>query len=163
MLNIAPEIQAEAPSSRRPGLRVVCLPHFAGLETPAYQSAGAAGFDLSAAIDEEIQLDIAGRVAVPTGLVMAIPDGYEGQVRPRSGLALKHGIGCLNSPGTIDSDYRGEVKVILVNLGNQPFVIRRGMRIAQLVIAPVARVEIEIRDRLDPTGRGSSGFGSTGA
>lgn len=118
--------------------------------------------DLRAAVTDELTLHCGERAAIPTGLVMEIPDGFEGQVRPRSGLALKQGITCLNSPGTIDSDFRGEVKVILTNLGNEPFTITRAMRIAQLVIAPVTRVAIvEITD-LSQTKRGSGGFGSTG-
>lgn len=120
--------------------------------------------DLRAAVphNEPISLKPGAREAVPTGLLLEIPDGFEGQVRPRSGLALKHGITCLNSPGTIDSDYRGEVKVILANLGDEDFMVTRGMRIAQLVIAPVARVQIVETAEASTTARGSSGFGSTG-
>ncbi len=118
--------------------------------------------DLRAAITDTLVLRPGERAAVPTGLIMEIPEGFEGQVRPRSGLALKHGITCLNSPGTIDSDYRGEVKVILANLGAEPFTVTRAMRIAQLVIAPVTRVEIAEISELTDTGRGSGGFGSTG-
>lgn len=125
-------------------------------------STGAAGLDLSAALDAPIALAPGERALVPTGLAMAIPAGFEGQVRPRSGLAAKHGITCLNSPGTVDSDYRGEVKVILINLGHEPFSISPGDRIAQLVIAPVAQAGVELVDSLDDTGRGSGGFGSTG-
>ena len=136
------------------------LPHGAGLPLPAYTTDGAAGMDVVAA--EELTLAPGGRHAVATGFAMAIPDGYEVQVRPRSGLALKHGITCLNTPGTIDSDYRGEVKVILANLGNAPFAIARGDRIAQLVPAPVQRATLTEVDSLDETGRGAGGFGSTG-
>lgn len=136
------------------------LPHGEGLPLPAYATHGAAGMDVVAA--EEVTLAPGGRHAVATGFAMAIPDGYEVQVRPRSGLALKHGVTCLNTPGTIDSDYRGEVKVILANLGQEPFSIRRGDRIAQLVPAPVLRAELVETDALDATLRGAGGFGSTG-
>jgi dUTP pyrophosphatase len=119
--------------------------------------------DLRAAVNVEMVLKPGERSAIPTGLIMEIPEGFEGQVRPRSGLALKHGVTCLNSPGTIDSDYRGEVKVILANLGSEPFTVTRGMRVAQLVIAPVTRVEITEITGLSGTARGSGGFGSTGA
>jgi dUTP pyrophosphatase len=136
------------------------LPHGDGLPLPAYATHGAAGMDVVAA--EEVTLAPGGRHAVATGFAIAIPDGYEVQVRPRSGLALKHGVTCLNTPGTIDSDYRGEVKVILANLGQEPFPIRRGDRIAQLVPAPVLRAELTETDTLDETLRGAGGFGSTG-
>lgn len=136
------------------------LPHGEGLPLPSYATAGAAGLDVVAA--EDIVLDPGKRHAVATGFALAIPEGYELQVRPRSGLALKHGVTCLNTPGTIDSDYRGEVKVILANLGADPFEVRRGERIAQLVPAPVPRAIFEEVDRLDPTERNSGGFGSTG-
>jgi dUTP pyrophosphatase len=131
-----------------------------GLPLPSYASAGAAGLDVVAA--EDLTLAPGGRHAVATGFAIAVPEGYEVQVRPRSGLALKHGITCLNTPGTVDSDYRGEVKVILANLGSEPFEIRRGERIAQLVPAPVQRAAFVEVDRLDSTQRGSGGFGSTG-
>ena len=136
------------------------LPHGDGLPLPAYATDGAAGMDVVAAED----LDVApgARHAVATGFAIAIPPGHEVQVRPRSGLALKHGITCLNTPGTIDEDYRGEVKVILANLGSDPFPIRRGDRIAQLVPAPVLRATLDEVDTLDETARGSGGFGSTG-
>ena len=145
-------------------LPIVRLPHAQGLDLPAYETAGAAGLDLRAAIPEDRKLILlpGRRMLVPTGLVLELPAGYEGQVRPRSGLALKHGITCLNTPGTIDSDYRGEVQVLLVNLGDEDFAITRGMRIAQLVIAPVARVSVEERSLAGETTRGSGGFGSTG-
>lgn len=136
------------------------LPHGAGLPLPRYATAGAAGMDVVAA--EDLTLEAGARHAVATGFAIAIPSGYEVQVRPRSGLALKHGITCLNTPGTIDSDYRGEVKVILANLGADPFAVIRGERIAQLVPAPVQRAMMEEVDSLDDTARGSGGFGSTG-
>ncbi|MBO6717739.1 MAG: dUTP diphosphatase [Rhizobiaceae bacterium] len=147
-----------------PALAVVRLPHAEGLALPSYESAGAAGMDLRAAVPEDRpQILVAGkRALVPTGLILEIPDGFEGQVRPRSGLALKHGITCLNTPGTIDSDYRGEAKVLLVNLSDEDFEITRGMRIAQLVIAPVTRARIEERVTVSETARGAGGFGSTG-
>ena len=136
------------------------LPHGEGLPIPAYATAGAAGMDVVAA--EDLDLAPGARHAVATGFAMAIPVGYEVQVRPRSGLALKHGITCLNTPGTIASDYRGEVKVILANLGDAPFPIRRGDRIAQLVPAPVQIARFALVDSLDETARGAGGFGSTG-
>ena len=136
------------------------LPHGDGLPLPAYATTGAAGMDVVAA--ETLTLAPGARHAVSTGFAVAIPDGYEVQVRPRSGLALKHGITCLNTPGTIDSDYRGEVKIILANLGNAPFDIARGDRIAQLVPAAVQRATLSEVDSLDETARGSGGFGSTG-
>lgn len=147
-----------------PAVGVVHLPHAEGLPLPAYESAGAAGMDLRAAVPEDRQIILlpGKRVLVPTGLIMEIPEGFEGQVRPRSGLALRHGITCLNTPGTIDSDYRGEVQVLLVNLGEDDFAITRGMRIAQLVIAPVVQARIEERDGSGATARGAGGFGSTG-
>ena len=136
------------------------LPHGDALPLPAYATAGAAGMDVVAA--EDVTLDPGARAAVATGFALAIPVGYEVQVRPRSGLALRHGVTCLNTPGTIDADYRGEVKVILINLGEAPFPIARGERIAQLVPAPVQRATLAIVDALDDTDRGSGGFGSTG-
>ncbi|MBB4096931.1 dUTP diphosphatase [Sphingomonas kyeonggiensis] len=136
------------------------LPHGEGLPLPAYATAGAAGMDVVAA--EDVVLAPGARHAVATGFAMAIPVGYEVQVRPRSGLALKHGITCLNTPGTIDSDYRGEVKVILANLGDADFTVARGDRIAQLVPAPVQHAELEEVGTLDETARGIGGFGSTG-
>jgi dUTP pyrophosphatase len=145
-------------------MRVQRLPHGQGLPLPAYQSAHAAGLDLVAAVprQEPVKLPPGARALVPTGFVLELPHGYEAQVRPRSGLALKHGVTVLNSPGTIDSDYRGEVMVLLVNLGGETFLVQRGDRIAQLVIAPVAQVEIVAVEVLDATERGESGFGSTG-
>jgi dUTP pyrophosphatase len=141
---------------------LVRLRHAAGLDLPAYASPGAAGMDVVAAVEKPLMLNPGKRAAVPTGLCIAIPEGYEVQVRPRSGLALKQGLTVLNAPGTIDSDYRGEVKVLLVNFGNEPVEIQRGMRIAQLVVAPVTRAHWDEVDSLDDTARGSGGFGSTG-
>ena len=138
------------------------LPHGADLPLPVRASAGAAGLDLLAAIDAPLTLPPGGRALVATGLALALPDGYEAQVRPRSGLALKHGLTVLNSPGTIDADYRGEVGVILVNLGALPVKVTRGMRIAQMVVAPVATVAWDERPALPDSERSGSGFGSTG-
>ena len=132
------------------------------LPLPAYQSDHAAGMDLLADVEEEVALSPGARRLVPTGIALEIPRGFEGQVRPRSGLALKFGVTCLNSPGTIDADYRGEVGVILANFGAEPFVVRRGDRIAQLVVAPVTRAEWELAGELSGTRRGDGGFGSTG-
>jgi len=147
-----------------PTLRVVRLPHAEGLPLPAYETAQAAGMDLRAAVPDEAPLVLrpGARAMVPTGLAMALPDGFEAQVRPRSGLAAKHGVTCLNTPGTIDADYRGEVKVILINLGDEDFTIRRGERIAQMVIAPVVQGRWTEVESLDDTARGAGGFGSTG-
>ncbi|MGY6569287.1 MAG: dUTP diphosphatase [Salinarimonas sp.] len=145
-------------------LPVQLLPHADGLALPQYETPGAAGFDLLAAIAENspLKMEKFGRALVPTGMKLQIPDGYEAQVRPRSGLALKHGVTVLNTPGTIDSDYRGEVAVVLINLGDGPFVVTRGMRIAQMVIAPVTRARLEPVLEIDATPRGAGGFGSTG-
>jgi dUTP pyrophosphatase len=145
-------------------LGIVRLPHSQDLPLPAYETAGAAGMDLRAAVpaDRPLILLPGRRALVPTGLVFEIPQGWEGQVRPRSGLALKHGITCLNTPGTIDADYRGEVQVLLVNLGDEDFAIERGMRIAQIVLAPVGRLAVEERSLAGTTERGAGGFGSTG-
>ncbi|MFD1329248.1 dUTP diphosphatase [Mycoplana ramosa] len=147
-----------------PTLNLVRLPHGDGLDLPAYETAGAAGMDLRAAIGDGERLVIrpGKRALVPTGFVFEIPAGYEGQVRPRSGLAFKYGITCLNTPGTIDSDYRGEVHVLLINLGEEKFVVERGMRIAQLVIAPVVQAAVREANIAGETGRGAGGFGSTG-
>ncbi len=147
-----------------PTVGFVRLPHGDGVPLPAYESAGAAGMDLRAAVPEDRPLLIlpGKRSLVPTGLVMEIPEGMEGQIRPRSGLALKHGITCLNTPGTVDSDYRGEVKVLLINLGDEDFYVTRGMRIAQIVFAAVTQVAIEERSLAGGTQRGTGGFGSTG-
>lgn len=157
---ILPGAQSGAPPS--PVIALQVLPHAADLPLPAYETPGAAGMDLRAALEAPLKLAPGARALVPTGLCMAIPPGFEGQVRPRSGLALRHGITCLNSPGTVDSDYRGEIRVILANLGDAAFEITRGERIAQFVIAPVARAVWQPTEELDPTTRGSGGFGSTG-
>jgi len=138
------------------------LPHGAALPLPAYATADAAGLDLLAALDQPITLMPLARALVPTGIAVALPQGYEAQVRPRSGLAAKHGVTVLNSPGTIDADYRGEIKVILVNLSGESFEIEPGMRIAQMVIAPVTQIAWDERANLDGTARGAGGFGSTG-
>ena len=145
-------------------VEVLQLPHGAGLPLPTYQTARAAGLDLLAAVSEDTPVVLeSGRYAmVPTGLSIALPEGFEAQVRPRSGLAAKHGVTVLNSPGTIDADYRGEVAVLLINHGTAPFTIRRGERIAQMVIAPVSQAELVAVTVLSPTARGAGGFGSTG-
>ncbi len=147
-----------------PTVPILRLPHAEGLPLPAYETAGAAGMDLRAAVPDEAPMTLkpGERAAVPTGLSFALPPGFEGQVRPRSGLALKSGVTTLNTPGTIDSDYRGEVKVILINHGQSDLVIRRGDRVAQLVIAPVVQAAWAEVDSLDDTVRGAGGFGSTG-
>jgi dUTP pyrophosphatase len=143
---------------------VAVLPHAEGLELPAYATGLSAGMDLRAAIPEDapVEIDRGGRALVPAGIQIALPSGFEAQVRPRSGLAARHGVTVLNSPGTIDADYRGEVKVILINLGDEPFLIRRGDRIAQLVVAAHGRVEWQNLPTVPPTARGEGGFGSTG-
>ncbi len=147
-----------------PDVAIVRLDHGRDLPLPAYESPGAAGLDLRAAVaeDQPLVLRPGSRAAVPTGLAIALPPGHEAQVRPRSGLALRHGVTLLNSPGTVDADYRGEIKVILINLGEEDFTIRRGDRIAQLVIAPVTQASWREVDSLDETERGGGGFGSTG-
>jgi dUTP pyrophosphatase len=147
-----------------PTIDIVRLAHAEGLPLPAYETEHAAGMDLRAAVAEDapFMLRPGERAAIPTGLTMAIPPGFEGQVRPRSGLALRSGVTCLNTPGTVDADYRGEVKVILVNLGEDDFTIRRGDRIAQLVIAPVTNAAWKEVATLGETARGGGGFGSTG-
>ena len=139
------------------------LPHAEGLPLPAYQTAGAAGMDLHAAVSDNVVVDPGSIVLVPTGLEIAIPSGFEAQVRPRSGLAVKHGISLPNTPATIDSDYRGEIRVPLINLGRETFVVSRGMRIAQLVVAPVMRVAWEEVAELPSTARAAGGFGHSGA
>jgi dUTP pyrophosphatase len=146
-------------------VRVQRLPHGADLPLPSYQSVHAAGLDLIAAVPADAPLTLApgARALVPTGIAIALPDGHEAQVRPRSGLAARHGLTVLNAPGTIDADYRGEVQVLLVNLGNEPVGVTRGMRIAQLVIAPVSRAQLREMPSLDATERGKGGFGSTGS
>jgi dUTP pyrophosphatase len=151
-------------SERAVEIRVLRLPHAADLPLPAYQSALAAGLDLVAAVPAQTPITIApgGRATIPTGIAIALPRGHEGQIRPRSGLAARHGVTVLNAPGTIDADYRGEVQVILINHGTEPFVIERGMRIAQLVVARVERAKLIEVQTLDATERASGGMGSTG-
>jgi dUTP pyrophosphatase len=146
-------------------VRILRLSHGGGLPLPSYQSAHAAGLDLVAAVTEEAPVSLApsDRALVPTGFAFELPQGYEAQVRPRSGLALKHGVTVLNSPGTIDADYRGEVKVLLINLGSDTFLVQRGDRIAQLVVSPVTQVEVAAAGELGTTERGKGGFGSTGS
>jgi dUTP pyrophosphatase len=145
-------------------VRVLRLPHGAGLPLPAYQTEHSAGLDLMAAVPADAPLTLApgARALVPTGLAIALPSDCEAQVRPRSGLAVRQGIAVLNAPGTVDADYRGEVQVLLVNLGQEPVAIARGMRIAQLVVAPVARAQLVETTSLEETARGAGGFGSTG-
>jgi dUTP pyrophosphatase len=145
-----------------PTVSVTTLPHFAGLQLPAYATDGAAGLDLQAAVEKPLVVPPGQRALVPTGIAIAVPVGFEAQVRPRSGLALKQGLTVLNTPGTIDSDYRGEVKVIVANLGNESVTIERGMRIAQMVLGRVERIAWQQVAILDQTARGSGGFGSTG-
>lgn len=142
----------------------IWLDHGRGLQAPQQQSTGAAGVDLLAALgaSETMTIEPGKRVLVPSGMAIALPAGYEAQVRPRSGLAAKHGVTVLNAPGTIDADYRGEIKVILINHGDAPFTIQRGDRIAQMVVAPVSGIDFELRESLDATERGAGGFGSTG-
>jgi dUTP pyrophosphatase len=144
-------------------LKLQVLPHGEGLALPAYQTAGSAGLDLRAAVESSVFVAPGERIQVPTGLAMAIPLGFEGQVRARSGLAWKKGLAVINAPGTIDSDYRGEVKVLLVNLGGETVEIPRGERVAQLVIAPVVQAAIQVVASLEDTERGAGGFGSTGS
>ena len=143
-------------------LRVERLAHARGLDLPAYETGGAAGLDLRAAVDGETTMAPGERLLVPTGLAVELPAGHEAQVRPRSGLAVRHGVTVLNAPGTVDEDYRGEVMVPLVNLGDEPFTVTRGMRVAQMVVAPVTRVVVEEGPVERNTARGSRGFGSTG-
>ena len=143
-------------------IRVVRLPHGADLPLPAYATAGAAGVDLLAAVTVPVVLAPGARALIPTGLLIAVPAGHELQIRPRSGLALRHGIMVANSPGTVDEDYRGELQVILLNAGTEPFTIERGLRMAQAVLAPVVRATWTVVAQLDPTVRGVQGFGSTG-
>ena len=149
---------------KRPALNLVRLPHATGIELPSYETSGAAGMDLRAAVEAGAPLVLAPgtRALVPTGFIFEVPEGYEAQIRPRSGLAIKNGITCLNTPGTVDSDYRGEVKVILANLGQEDFLVERGMRIAQMVIAPVTQVHVVEVSETSATARGTGGFGSTG-
>ena len=142
---------------------LMVLEHGRGLALPAYETSGSVGLDVRAAVGEALVLAPGQRARVPTGLALAVPSGWECQVRPRSGWAAKHGVTCLNTPGTIDSDYRGEVMILLVNLGEEDFAIERGMRIAQIILAPVSRARIELADLASETERGSGGFGSTGS
>ena len=144
-------------------VKVLVLPHGAGLDMPSYETEQAAGMDLRAAVTEPLELAPRQRKLVPTGLKIELPRDFEGQVRPRSGLAIKHGITLINSPGTIDADYRGELMVPLVNHGDQNFTIERGMRIAQMVVAPVNQVALEVVAELSDSSRGQGGFGSTGS
>jgi dUTP pyrophosphatase len=143
-------------------LSIQRLLHARGLPLPAYATAGSAGLDLLAATDSDVEINPGARTAIPTGIAIALPDGFEAQIRPRSGLALKHGITMLNAPGTIDSDYRGEIKVIVINLGEEPFRVTRGMKIAQMVVARHVQVEFVETDELPATSRAAGGFGSTG-
>ncbi len=146
-------------------IQIAWLPHGKGLDNPSYQTLHSAGMDLQAAVVEPVVIAPQQRVLIPCGFVMAIPDGHEAQIRPRSGLALKNGITLPNSPGTIDADYRGELKIIMINLGSEPFTVIRGMRIAQMVIAPVTRAAwqpVDSPEHLSSTTRGTGGFGSTG-
>jgi dUTP pyrophosphatase len=143
-------------------IQIARLPHGRDLPLPSYQSAQAAGLDLLAALEATVSLQPGARALIPTGIAIALPAGYEAQIRPRSGFAARHGITVLNSPGTIDADYRGEIKVLLVNLGNEPVAIARGMRIAQMVVAPVIRADLREVVALPDTARGDGGFGSTG-
>jgi dUTP pyrophosphatase len=143
-------------------IQITRLPHGRDLPLPSYQSAQAAGLDLLAAVEQPVTLKPGDRALIPTGIAIALPEGHEAQVRPRSGLAIKQGVTVLNSPGTIDADYRGEIKVALVNLGQEPVAIGRGMRIAQMVVAPVTHARLREVPSLDETSRGTGGFGSTG-
>ena len=146
----------------RPKLLMRRLPNNLDLPLPEYETTSAAGLDLPAAVSQDLRLDPREHALVPTGLAVALPAGFEAQIRPRSGLAAKNGITVLNSPGTIDADYRGEINVILINLGLEPFTISRGMRVAQMIIAPVTQIDILEVEKLDQTARGTGGFGSTG-
>ena len=148
--------------SQNVNVAITQLSHAKGLNLPAYATALSAGVDLEAAVDAPVTLKPGERQLIATGLAMALPEGYEAQIRPRSGLAFKNGVTVLNSPGTIDADYRGEIKVILANLGNEDFTVERGMRVAQMVIAPYTQVAWRVVEELDETARGAGGFGSTG-
>jgi dUTP pyrophosphatase len=149
---------------KTPHVKVALMPleNAVGLKLPAYATAQSAGMDLTAALEEAIELGSGERALIPTGLAIALPPGFEAQIRPRSGLAIKHGVTVLNSPGTVDADYRGEIKVILINHGKEPFTIERGMRIAQMVIERFEQIEWEVVENLENTDRGADGFGSTG-
>lgn len=148
--------------SKTVAISITQLPNAKGLNLPKYATELSAGVDLEAAVDAPVTLKAGERQLIPTGLAIALPEGYEAQVRPRSGLAFKNGVTVLNSPGTIDADYRGEVKVILANLGTEPFTVERGMRVAQMVVAQYTRVSFNLVEQLDETARGAGGFGSTG-
>ena len=163
MSAVAVPHRPDADAPNRPRVAIKRLADGADLPLPAYQSEAAAGLDLLAAVDAPVTLAPLERAMVPTGIAIALPEGYEAQVRPRSGLAARHGIGMVNAPGTIDADYRGEIKVLLVNLSSEPFTIERGERIAQMVVASVARAVLVEVDELTATARGTGGFGSTGA
>jgi dUTP pyrophosphatase len=143
-------------------VRLLPLEHAVGLQLPSYATAGSAGMDLTAALEEAIEIGAGERALIPTGLSIALPEGFEAQIRPRSGLAVKHGITVLNTPGTIDADYRGEIKVILINHGQAAFTVERGMRIAQMVVERFEHVKWDVVSTLDDTERGEGGFGSTG-
>ncbi len=143
-------------------LQIKTLAHFEGLPLPQYQTEGASGIDLLAACQTPVTLSPGDRVLIPTGIILSLPPGFEAQIRPRSGLAIKHGITLLNTPGTIDSDYRGEIQIILINHAKESFTVTRGMRIAQMVLAEVVKAKLEAVDNLDGTRRGSGGFGHTG-
>ncbi len=143
-------------------IQIKTLPHFEGLSLPQYMTQGASGIDLLAACREPLLLQPGARALIPTGIIIALPREAEAQIRPRSGLAIKHGLTLLNTPGTIDSDYRGEIQVIMINLGQEPFTVTRGMRIAQMVISQVVKAKLQVVDNLDETCRGAGGFGHTG-
>ncbi|MGB7287834.1 MAG: dUTP diphosphatase [Salaquimonas sp.] len=149
-------------NQKRPVINVIQLPHAMGLNLPRYETDGSAGMDLPAAVTDPVFLEPGKRILIPTGLIFEIPDGFEVQIRPRSGLAFKHGVTCLNTPGTIDSDYRGEVSVLLINHGTEIFEVTRGMRIAQMIAAPVIQAKLELHELAGKTDRGTGGFGSTG-
>ena len=157
-----PNTTPDSPAPTTIEVPIVPLPHAEGLDLPEYKTLDSAGCDLLAAVAGDLALAPGARGLIPTGLTIALPPGYEAQVRPRSGLALKHGVTCLNTPGTIDADYRGEIGVILINLGPEPFTITRGMRIAQLIAAPVTRIQWIPSATLTESNRGAGGFGSTG-
>lgn len=160
--NLAPMPLSKNDPDHQVTVALMPLENAVGLKLPTYATAQSAGMDLSAALEEAIELDAGERALVPTGLAIALPPGFEAQIRPRSGLAIKHGVTVLNSPGTIDADYRGEIKVILINHGKEPFIIERGMRIAQMVVERFETVSWNVVDNLDESERGSGGFGSTG-
>lgn len=139
------------------------LPHAVGLKLPTYETKQSAGMDLTAALEDAVEIGAGERMLIPTGLAIALPSDYEAQIRPRSGMAYKHGVTVLNSPGTIDADYRGEIKVLLINHGRKPFIVERGMRVAQMVVKRFEQIGWDVVESLDDTDRGAGGFGSTGA